>query len=180
MTIGSRQNLANAKFMNLKLDNRPIEHKPSTTLLGVHIDEMLTWDNQIKHISSKVAIALRMLHLARKLTDKQETLKTIYYSLVSPALLWLLWCCMGWLPQNRAARIITRADYSIRSSDVLNSLEWSNLEERRKRHLLVTMFKVFNNNCPTYLQEQFHRTSEIQDYNLRGSNSNCHYLQKFS
>ena len=48
--------------------------------------------------------------------------------------------------QNRAARIITRADYSIRSSDVLNSLEWSDLEERTKRHLLATMFKVFNNN----------------------------------
>ena len=41
MTIGSRQNLANAKFMNLiELDNRPIEHKPSK-LLGVRIDEML-------------------------------------------------------------------------------------------------------------------------------------------
>ena len=72
--------------------------------------------------------------------------------------------------QNRAARIITRADYSIRLSDVLNSLEWSNLEERRKRHLLVTMFKIFNNDCPTYLRERFHRTSEIHDYNLRGSN----------
>ena len=35
---------------------------------------------------------------------------------------------------------------------------------------LVTMFKIFNNNCPTYLREQFHRTSEIHDYNLRGSN----------
>ena len=55
------------------------------------------------------------------------------------------------------------------SSDVLNSLEWSNLEERRRRHLLVTMFKVFNS-CPTYLREQFRRTSEIHDYNLRGSN----------
>ena len=54
MTIGSQQNLANAKFMNLELDNRPIEHKSSSKLLGVHIDEMLTWDNQIKHISSKV------------------------------------------------------------------------------------------------------------------------------
>ena len=54
------------------------------------------------------------------------------------------------LLQNRAARIITWADYSIRSSDVLNSLEWSNVEERRKRHLLVTMFKIFND-CPTYL-----------------------------
>ena len=66
MTIGSRQNLANAKFMNLELDDRPIEHKPSTKLLGVHIDEMLTWDNQIKHISSKVSNGLRMLYLAKK------------------------------------------------------------------------------------------------------------------
>ena len=32
------------------MDDRPTEHKPSTTkLLGVHIDEMLTWDDQIKH-----------------------------------------------------------------------------------------------------------------------------------
>ena len=46
--------------------------------------------------------------------------------------------------QNGAERIITRADYSIRSSDVLNSLEWSNLEERRKRHLLVTMYSIIN------------------------------------
>ena len=53
---------------------------------------------------------------------------------------------------------------------MLNSIEWSNLEEREKRHLLITMFKVFNNNCPTYLQEYFHRTSEVHNYNLRGSN----------
>ena len=53
---------------------------------------------------------------------------------------------------------------------MLNSLEWSNLEEREKRHLLITMFKVFNNNCPTYLQEYFYRTSEVHNYNLRGLN----------
>ena len=114
-----------------------------------------------------------MLYLARKLTDNQETLKTIYYSLVQP---YFDYCDVVWGDcsktradklqklQNRAARIITRADYSIRSSDVLNSLEWSNLEERRKRHLLVTMFKIFNNDCPTYLRKQFHRTSEIHDW----------------
>ena len=68
MTISSRQNLAKAKFMNLKMDGWPIEHKPSTKLLGVNIDEMLTWDGQIKHISSKVLNGLRMLYLARRLT----------------------------------------------------------------------------------------------------------------
>ena len=71
---------------------------------------------------------------------------------------------------DKLQKLITRADYSIRLSDVLNSLELSNLEERRKRHLLVTMFKIFNNNCPTYLRDRFHRTSEIHDYNLRDSN----------
>ena len=92
-----------------------------------------------------------MLYLARKLTNNQETLKTIYYSLVQP---YFDYCDVVWGDcsktradklqklQNIAAWIITRADYSIRSSDVLNSLEWSNLEERRKRHLLVKMFKV--------------------------------------
>ena len=54
---------------------------------------------------------------------------------------------------------------------MLNSLEWSNLEEREKRYLLIMMFKVFNNNCPTYLQDYFHRTPEVHNYNnLRGSN----------
>ena len=180
MTIGSGQNLPNAKFINLELDNRTIEHKPATKLLGAHIDEMLTWDNQIKHISSKVSNGLRMPYLARKRTDNQETLKTIYYSLVQP---YFDYCDVVWGDysktrveklqkcQNRAARIITRADFSIRSPYVVNSLECSNLEERRKRHLLVTMFKEFNkNNCPTYLRERFHKTSEIHDNNLRGSN----------
>ena len=82
MTIGSWRNLAKAcKFMDLKMVDKPIENKPCTKLLGVHIDDTLTWDNQIKHISSKVSNGLRMLYLARKLTEKQETLKTIYYSL---------------------------------------------------------------------------------------------------
>ena len=96
-----------------------------------------------------------MLYLARKLTDNQETLQTFFYSLVQP---YFDYCDAVWGDcsktradelqklQNRAARIITRADFSNRSSDVLNSLEWSNLEERRRkkeRHLLVTMFKGF-------------------------------------
>ena len=71
-----------------------------------------------------------MLYLARKLTDNQEkltdnqeTLKTIYYSLVQP---YFDYCDVVWGDcskiradklqklQNREARIITRADYSIR------------------------------------------------------------------
>ena len=34
------------------------------------------------------------------------------------------------------------------------------------------MFKVFNNNCPTYLRERFHRTSEVHNLNMMGSHYN--------
>ena len=68
MTICSQQNFANAKFMNLKMDDRPIEHEPSTKLLGVHIDDTLIWDDQIKH----------MLYLATKLTDRTLTIVMLY------------------------------------------------------------------------------------------------------
>ena len=133
------------------------------------------------NIFHPVSNGFRMLYLARKLIDNQETLQTFFCSLVQP---YFDYCDAVWGDcsktradklqklQKKAARIITRADFSNRSSDVLNSLEWSNLEERRRkeeRHLLVTIFKVFNNNCPTNLRERFHRTSEIHDYNLRGS-----------
>ena len=104
--------------MNLKMDDRPIEHEPSTKLLGVHIDDTLIWDDQIKH----------MLYLAIKLTDNQETLKTIYYSLVQPYfdysdVVWGDYSKTGadklQKLQNRAPQIITRADlYCIRSSDI--------------------------------------------------------------
>ena len=65
----------------------------------------------------------------------------IYYSLVQP---YFDYCDVVWgdcsktradklqKMQNRAERIITRADCSIRSSDVLSSLEWCNLEEGKK------------------------------------------------
>ena len=57
MRIGSRQNLAKAKFMNSKMNDRPIEHKPSTKLLEVYIDKMLTWiiRSNIFHLKSLMA-----------------------------------------------------------------------------------------------------------------------------
>ena len=52
--------------------------------------------------------------------------------------------------QNRAAQIITRADDSIRLSEVLTSLEWSNLEEREKRHLSIMILTNVSTGAVSY------------------------------
>ena len=72
-------------------------------------------------------------------------------------------CCFYFWPVSSS----TRCCSSQLTHQMLHTTRWLG---RRKRHLFVTMFKIFNNVCPTYLREQFHRTSEIHDYNLRGSN----------
>ena len=44
-----------------------IEKKTATKLFGVHIDETMSWDNQISHIITKVQNGLRMLYKTRSL-----------------------------------------------------------------------------------------------------------------
>ena len=60
--------------------------------------------------------------------------------------------------QNRAARIITESDYNIRSSDILTSLNWTNLETRRTQQFKTFMYKTANNMVPSYLSRKFTST----------------------
>ena len=55
--------------------------------------------------------------------------------------------------QNRAARIITKSSYEIRSAAILEIPGWDNLAISRFEHKVTMMFKVLNNNAPAYLQE---------------------------
>ena len=72
--------------------------------------------------------------------------------------------------QNRAARIITGSDYYTRSSEILRSLNWINLDDRRAIQFKKLMYKTANNMVPSYLTDKFIRTSSVHEYNLRGAN----------
>ena len=46
--------------------------------------------------------------------------------------------------QNRAARIITKADYSVRSCNILEELKWPTLNDRRTMQMNIMMYKVYH------------------------------------
>ncbi len=46
--------------------------------------------------------------------------------------------------QNRAARIIPGVNYEVNSADVLESLGWETLEERRILNKSVLMYRILN------------------------------------
>ncbi len=72
--------------------------------------------------------------------------------------------------QNRAARVITGADYDVRSSEVLNKLGWETLAKRRELNKLVWMYKVLGNHTTPNLKDLFFRRNASQNiYDLRNS-----------
>ena len=135
----------------------------SVKTLGLHLQENLSWTKHTDHISKKVGPALGLLKRVRDLVDF-DTLVIIYKALIQPH---LDYGCVVWdgmdkglaiklqKLQNRAARIITRSCYDVRSCDILADLGWETLEKRRYRLKKSMMTKIMNRKAPKYLEDLF-------------------------
>ena len=148
--------------------------------LGVHVDEILSWEAHISEVIGKVAKILAALRRLRPICH-QSTLLTIYKSLVLPHLDYCsaVWGCIGnglsqklEKLQNRAARIITGSGWDARSAPILHALKWNSLADRRAKQLKSLMFKTVNNLVPEYLSDKFAKVNTIHKHNLRGAQLN--------
>ena len=98
-------------------------------MLGLQLEQSLSWTKHIEHIYKKVATALGLLKRVRDFVDR-DTLVSIYNALILPH---LEHACVVWdgldkglaiklqRLQNRAARI-TISSWEIRSCDILSEL----------------------------------------------------------
>ena len=68
--------------------------------------------------------------------------------------------------------MVTFSNYDRRSVDILDELEWDNLETRRSKQLAALMYKSINEIAPNYLTQVFDSTNSIHTYNLRNSTHN--------
>jgi hypothetical protein len=70
--------------------------------------------------------------------------------------------------QNRAARVITGAIYDIRSSELLDNLNWKPLEERRNYLKSIFSNKILNgHNAPSLKEASQFNNERHNTYNLR-------------
>ena len=122
-----------------------IKRVKKTKSLGLNIDESLSWNAQINHITTKVTSAIASLRQVRDTVDF-STLVVMYKSLIQPFFDYCaqIWGCLGGTLlnklqklQNRAFRIITRESYTARSIDILSKVNIRNLEQRRNQQLSI-------------------------------------------
>ena len=135
----------------------PLQFVKRHEYLGVLLDDKLSWTPHIDSLCSK---ANRLLgFLRRTLHHCPSHLKEhAYKQIVLPS---IEYCCSIWDPfhqssiyklemiQHRAARFILnkpwRRNHRDSITEMLQSLSWLPLEERRKNARLVLLFKVLNN-----------------------------------
>ena len=159
------------------LNGQPIPRIHSIPCLGVTLDETLSWEH-IEAICKKVGAGIGMLKRIKPFVPGQM-LQQIYSALMQPYFDYCppLWdTCNKTLKdklqkyQNRAARIIAGASYEIRSADVLQVLEWENLESRRIITKATLMYKILNDYSAPNLKELLKRRNSLQTfYDLRNS-----------
>ena len=192
MFIGSDDNLR--KIRNVPythIGNNFIERVSSTKTVGVIVDERLSWASHTDYICKKVSSGIGGLRQIRDLIS-QETAITIYNSLIKP---WFDYCDVVWdnLPatlaerlqklQNRAARVITRESYEVRSNSICQRLGWINLTQSRIQHKAITMFKILDNSGPKCLKELFRQRKTLyglrqNEYQLQLPKPRTNYMKK--
>ena len=130
--------------------NIQINGKSIKKVLGLFIDEHLTWTKHIDEKCEKISSAIGALKRIRPFISESTALQ-IYQSLILPH---FDCCSYVWDElnaalsdklqklQTRAARIITTSSYDTSVSFLLNSLHRDKLSIRRKKLKAILMFKT--------------------------------------
>ena len=71
--------------------------------------------------------------------------------------------------QRRAARIITGQSYEVRSTQILESLNWIPIEDTLKNRETTMTFKALTNRLPDYVHNFFKKGKNC-NYSLRSNN----------
>ncbi len=181
MIIGSVQRIRNlSREPSLFIGNVKLKRVKHKKILGVTVDENLSWHAHITNTVKKVKSGLSVLRQIRDFVPV-DALKKVYYAIIQPHFDYCssVWdnCNKGFKEklqklQNRAGRVITRSGYDIRSAEILEKLGWLTLEHRWHLNKALLMHKIANNDAPMYLTSQFSKRNQMHDYNVRGSQVN--------
>jgi phage gp46-like protein len=174
--------------LNIKVNEDVLEQVKFMSYLGVDVDENLIWDVHVKKLTRVLSYKLYTLNKASKFMNS-TLLNTIYLRSIQPC---LDYACSVWgncsegskfsllSLQKRAARIVLKNfDYENYSGvELIKSLKWQNLEQRRDYYLATQMYKCVHGFAPKLLCDMIVMASDIHDRVTRNTSSLNVYIPK--
>ena len=170
----------------LNIGDETIEISTNEKLLGIKIDNVLSWTTQIEDTIKKCNTLLYLLGRI-KCYLSIPVRKLFYNAYILPH---LDYCCTIWGNANldlldslvkfqkRAARCILDKDFDSPSAEMFAELKWMKFPERVQYQKAIMMYKVFHNLAPAYLQGLFQHTTDIHQRTLRSTSDHLLYIPK--
>ena len=179
-TYQKRQRLTN-DHLDLAYNKESLNMISNDKILGVFVDNNLTWSNHIKHLTKKIASSIWLLSKIKNFLSQAHRVQ-FYKSYIQPH---IDFCNIVWGSssesnklkifrlQKRACKVIL--DYNVDDSiEAMNSLKIMSIYDRLYLRKAKLMFKVYNNIAPAYISENFTlRNNENTNIQLRSSSAGC-------
>ena len=177
MVIGAKKRVQDEYQLELSADNHAINKVTKQRLLGIIIDDHLSWTAHIDHLCSTLAAKISLL---RQLSTyvPQDVQKLYYQSYILPLLdygsnTWGTTSCANIERlsklQKRAARIILKADFFTPSKLMFETLGWLSVPKRLLYNKAILTYKALNNMTPAYITNLLTPISKTHSLSLRSS-----------
>ena len=164
--------------MQLVMDNSVLNFVETHKHLGVTLSSNNKWS---KHVELIIKSASKQVSYLRKVKYQfsKEILCKLYCIYIRPLLEYAseVWDGCTQTDANRleqvqliAARIVTGLPVFASLNSIYAETGWETLAERRKTKKLTLMYKIINNDAPSYLTDLLpNRIDAVSTYNLRNS-----------
>ena len=102
--IGTRHNVANIDNITLRIDDQTLQQCSSTKLLGIHIDQNLTFHDHMHYLITKISNKIALIHRLRQFLPL-TALNTIYLTLIQSQ---IDYCITVWGPSLKLTELLFR------------------------------------------------------------------------
>ena len=166
--------------LHLKLNGTEIKQVNSQKLLGVTIDNKLSFDDHIERLCKKLTQKIAVLRKIRRFLPLEER-KLYYNAMIKQSMLYgaTVWttCSADNIKkvlqlQKRAARVILRADTRANSVQLFKKLGWIPFFQEAKINKCSIIYKRLNGDCPGYIEDLLKRNCDVHSRQSRHGATN--------
>ena len=177
MILGALNKQSDPYEFDLRIDGNQIKKTHNQKLLGVHIDDKLSWSSHIDNLCSTISSKISLLRQLSKYVSI-DVQKKFYQGYILPLIDYgsVVWGTTSASNldkisklQKRAARIILHADFNTPSAEMFETLDWLPIVKRLKYNKAVFTYRAMNNLTPQYISDLLKPVSETHNRALRSS-----------
>ena len=167
--------------INVHIAHTCLSSCSTTKLLGIYLDNTLSFKAHIEYLIKKICPKIGILHRLRHLLST-DILNIVYKTTIQ---LLIDYCLTVWGTsskqnlksiqrlQNRAAHAVL-GDFNFNSSvsAMIKQLNWMPIETRLIYFICIMVYKCLNGLAPRYLTNLFNYTADVHDYNTQNVTDN--------